>query len=312
MTQIFGTKTDGTLVPIQANSKGQLVAQGLDGPPGPEGPPGPPGVTWPGDPFEGAFLSWVNGAPKWVGDDSPIVVPGNRIGPILGVANNLELVFGSTPDPTYFYNGAKIVAVDENGNWKAPDSTIDSSEIWSRRGSVESGTIEGSISSLFNSNEGDGVKTSNLSNTVGNRSGKIKFDPPIGGPGDIIEINGNNGSAFPSGFASAGCSVEGFGGVDFGSGGWIDVSNSLGLKSISFSVGIPIQSDGSYANSPTVRNIRLNGRPLRDGPQVKGTIDRVSGSIVILSSADGLWFQDYWAESLPVLMSKRFARDHGF
>ena len=42
MPILYGTTSDGESLPVQVNEFGQLVAQGLLGPPGPEGPPGPP------------------------------------------------------------------------------------------------------------------------------------------------------------------------------------------------------------------------------------------------------------------------------
>ena len=42
MPILYGTTADGESLPVQVNEFGQLVAQGLAGPPGPEGQPGPP------------------------------------------------------------------------------------------------------------------------------------------------------------------------------------------------------------------------------------------------------------------------------
>ena len=41
MPILYGTTSDGESLPVQVNEFGQLVAQGLEGPPGPEGQPGP-------------------------------------------------------------------------------------------------------------------------------------------------------------------------------------------------------------------------------------------------------------------------------
>ena len=43
MATLYGTTADGEILPVQVNEFGQLVAQGLEGPPGPEGKPGPEG-----------------------------------------------------------------------------------------------------------------------------------------------------------------------------------------------------------------------------------------------------------------------------
>jgi hypothetical protein len=67
---------DGTVIPVQVDAQGRLVAEGLAGPAGPAGPQGPQGEK--GDPGtggglvlppgakEGWALGWVNGALGWV------------------------------------------------------------------------------------------------------------------------------------------------------------------------------------------------------------------------------------------------------
>ncbi len=40
MATLYGTTDTAELLPVQVNSKGQLVAEGMPGPPGPQGAPG--------------------------------------------------------------------------------------------------------------------------------------------------------------------------------------------------------------------------------------------------------------------------------
>lgn len=51
MATLYGTTSDGTLIPIQADTEGRLVAQGKEGPQGEPGTPGEPGAPGlPGEP----------------------------------------------------------------------------------------------------------------------------------------------------------------------------------------------------------------------------------------------------------------------
>lgn len=62
MPILYGTTSDGESLPVQVNEFGQLVAQGLEGPPGPEGQPGPSNPD--------GKLSFTHGAftPVWLSD----------------------------------------------------------------------------------------------------------------------------------------------------------------------------------------------------------------------------------------------------
>lgn len=72
MTVLQGTMSDGTLIPVQADSQGRLVCEGLQGP---EGPQGPPGVgELPPNPKNGDVLAWDNGL-VWVSGVIPAGPP---------------------------------------------------------------------------------------------------------------------------------------------------------------------------------------------------------------------------------------------
>lgn len=71
MTILQGTMQDGTVIPVQVDSQGRLVAEGLQGQQGIQGVPGPAGGSFalPAGPRDGQHLGWVNGALAWVGGD---------------------------------------------------------------------------------------------------------------------------------------------------------------------------------------------------------------------------------------------------
>ena len=80
---LLGTQSNGETLPVQVNSLGQLVTEGLtggegpQGPEGPEGPQGPPGENGQGVPLngsEGDVLTWIDGEPTWVGKPNDGVV----------------------------------------------------------------------------------------------------------------------------------------------------------------------------------------------------------------------------------------------
>lgn len=58
---------DGTVIPVQVDAQGRLVAEGLQGVPGPAGPAGPPGGSFelPSNPQENDTLVWKNGTLRW-------------------------------------------------------------------------------------------------------------------------------------------------------------------------------------------------------------------------------------------------------
>ena len=65
---------DGTVIPVQVDAQGRLVAEGLAGPAGPAGPQGPQGekgdpgtggVVLPPNPADGAQLIWRSGGLAW-------------------------------------------------------------------------------------------------------------------------------------------------------------------------------------------------------------------------------------------------------
>jgi hypothetical protein len=63
MAILFGTTAEGETLPVEVNEFGQLVAEGLPGPPGADGAPGIGEL--PPDPVEGDTLIWQDGQLVW-------------------------------------------------------------------------------------------------------------------------------------------------------------------------------------------------------------------------------------------------------
>lgn len=108
MAILFGTTADGETLPVEVNEFGQLIAEGLDGPPG---PPGPPGIgQLPPDPFEGALLGWEDGQLAWVGGSVPL--PPGTFGPIVSYANGVITL----AEELTLLNGQAVFLSDAAGN----------------------------------------------------------------------------------------------------------------------------------------------------------------------------------------------------
>ena len=126
-----GITEGGTAVPVQITEEGKVVAigeagpqgppgaDGKDGETGPQGPPGQPGtpgVQWPSNPFEGAFLMYLDGVVQWATPQEPIPVPQDWIGPITAVSSdNSILEFANNLNPEQFLNMTNVYACNEYG-----------------------------------------------------------------------------------------------------------------------------------------------------------------------------------------------------
>jgi len=111
MAILQGTMSDGTLIPVQADSQGRLVCEGLEGPPGqdgaqgpqgepgPQGPQGEPGqgITLPPNARNGDVLAWDNGL-VWVGGIIPTYPPAT--GQLIGISQTVGNPYSSYFDPS--------------------------------------------------------------------------------------------------------------------------------------------------------------------------------------------------------------------
>ena len=122
---LLGTQSNGETLPVQVDATGRLVAEGLQGAPGPEGPPGVGAL--PPDPFEGAFLGWINGELAWINSSVPIA-PG-VFGPITAwdPVNNILTVEGGIPESVG--PGVYLYQCEPDGTFFTQG--FDTSAIWS-------------------------------------------------------------------------------------------------------------------------------------------------------------------------------------
>lgn len=139
-----GTMQDGTVIPVQVDAQGRLVAEGLQGVPGPAGPQGPQGEK--GDPGsgggglppganEGDVLMWHEGAAIWVSTGGAIKPP--QPPPRFDYSNMLTVSQGGAVadaaamfdgnEGTYAYNdngGIKFTPANPvSGNWSIKFTT---------------------------------------------------------------------------------------------------------------------------------------------------------------------------------------------
>jgi len=102
MAILYGTQSNGETLPVLVDQFGNLLAKGIEGQPGTPGEPGPPGADGgsfplPPDPYEGAFLGWLNNELAWIGTP-PVPIPSGVFGPIANWnADGLLTVEGEIP-----------------------------------------------------------------------------------------------------------------------------------------------------------------------------------------------------------------------
>ena len=199
-----GITEGGTAVPVQITEEGKVVAIGETGPTGPTGPigpPGPPGETFPPDPFEGAFLVWLDGKPTWYAE-SPVPIPPGLSSVITGVDSEALLIFEKDVDQDVFFKGATVYAADENGSpWPTNSSGQNTSQFWERylTGTAPESFISNPINAF------DGNMNTFAINTGGDDiifippkpiqfNSKVEFYTESGSPGDQKqEVSINDG-----------------------------------------------------------------------------------------------------------------------
>jgi hypothetical protein len=208
MAILYGTTGDGTTLPVLVDQFGNLLAKGIDGEPGTPGTPGipgepgPPGADGgdfplPPDPYEGAFLGWLNNELAWIGTP-PVPIPDGVFGPItswdpggvLGVEGEIPpeiksgvYVYQCNQDGTIFVDGWNTTELWSNG-------------LTSTNGFQEPivNGFDGSINTVVNT-----VADSS------NQSIEVTFDPPITGTfiewysdggGSTYQVNGGTAVGF--------------------------------------------------------------------------------------------------------------------
>jgi hypothetical protein len=121
MAILYGTQSNGETLPVLVDQFGNLLAKGIEGQPGTPGTPGaqgPPGADGgsfplPPDPYEGAFLGWLNNGLAWIGTP-PVPVPDGRFGPITAYdPSGLLIVDGDIPQQVA--QGVYVYQCNEDG-----------------------------------------------------------------------------------------------------------------------------------------------------------------------------------------------------
>jgi hypothetical protein len=124
MAILYGTTGDGTTLPVLVDQFGNLLAKGIDGQPGQPGQdgapglPGPPGADGgdfplPPDPYEGAFLGWLNNGLAWI-STPPVPIPEGVFGPITSWSPSTTLIVDGEIPPQVA-QGVYVYQCNQNG-----------------------------------------------------------------------------------------------------------------------------------------------------------------------------------------------------
>ena len=172
---LLGTQSNGETLPVQVNQFGQLVAEGLQGPPGPEGPSGTcPDL--PPDPYEGALLGWLNGGLAWIGSE-PVPIPPGSFGPIKSWDANTGIVGIQGAIPDTIGNGVYLRQIDEYGIPFCEDwiQSVD----WATNVTATTEQFEDSISRIFTPEVDINSSAFQYFTAAPYTMSTVTFDPPI-------------------------------------------------------------------------------------------------------------------------------------
>jgi hypothetical protein len=113
-----GTMQDGTVLPVQVDAQGRLVAEGLPGPAGPAGPPGADGGSFalPPNPTEGDVLSWTGGQLVWTAMAQGVEMYPRVPGQGYAAAPGEPYIVGVTPANASLHNYGGPVSALFDGN----------------------------------------------------------------------------------------------------------------------------------------------------------------------------------------------------
>ena len=314
-----GITEDGTATPVQVNDEGKVIAIGEEGPPGPPGadgqdgqdsqvpgPPGPPGadgVQWPANPFEGAFLMYLDGVVQWATPQEPIPLPQDWIGPITAVSDDGSVLeFSETLNPEQFLYMQNVYACDQFGLPATRPGQINGDFLsTATEGKYDQyGTVNGTMQDIF---------TAGFTNFVEVRPGYYEGTSTQG-----FEITGINWEGLPAGTLI----VNGQSDVQVGSWASSNPAWRWGPQnqlrqfwdiSVSGDWTMRIQSDAtnsmdflcyalcSHYNKPNdfkITGITLNDEQLVDGPAAFGTVMQIVNNAVVLRSTNkGFEVGDY-------------------
>ena len=120
--------SDGEVLTVVDGDAAWAAPSGVPGPPGPEGPSGG-AFPLPPDPYEGAFLGWLNGGLAWVGAP-PVPIPESVFGPITAwnSGDGILTVDGSIPESVG--NGVYLTQTDQSGTPSNPSRQWNVAKNW--------------------------------------------------------------------------------------------------------------------------------------------------------------------------------------
>ena len=278
MAILYGTQSNGETLPVLVDQFGNLLAKGIDGPQGPPGDPGAPGVgELPPDPYEGAFLGWLNNELAWIGTP-PIPVPEGRFGPITGW-DSAGLLAVEGEIPSQINSGVYVYQCNEDGSifvegW-------DNSRKWSDA-AITGITTEPvndqpiTLDNVFNGNlttgSGMGGGTGNVSPTIWTLPTSVSYASKL-----EFHINTNSGGC---GYYFMGSTTSVASNFD----DWVEVATGAG----SFTSFGAYNTNGSGNGTIRIQAVRIDGETLLidqgeypTAPNLNFRIQSVSGQNLI-------------------------------
>jgi hypothetical protein len=255
MAILYGTQSNGVTLPVLVDQFGNLLAKGIDGQPGtpgipgPPGEPGPPGGSFPlpPDPYEGAYLGWLNNGLAWVGTP-PSPFPDGVFGPITGWdPAGVLTVEGVIPDQVnpgvYIYQCNEDGSIFVNG-WN-------NSQAWSLITTVSNST-SGTIQELYNDNLSNGIGGVS-SSSPGSDAGVVLQWQSLA-YAEKLEVYVQNGSAIATKLNN-GSWVSGTGDSSYQ---WVTLGTGVGSVET-----IAVKENRSNAGFD-IRGIKIDGKVLVD------------------------------------------------
>ena len=277
MAILYGTQSNGETLPVLVDQFGNLLAKGIEGQPGipgTPGKPGPPGGSFPlpPDPYEGAFLGWLNNELAWIGTP-PVPIPDGVFGPITDWdPAGLLTVQGDIPSQVK--QGVFIYQCNEDGTifvegWN-------NSQAWSDGGGHITG---GSWLNVFDADVPAGLDTNNGAYLASNDTTPSILTFSVGISG-VLKVwattDYTTGSTFIT--LNTGERVEITGGTN--SPAWYSFGAVTNVTSMT--LGSPSSTDGLVLGA-----MEINGRVLADqgeyptAPNLNFRVQSVSGQNLI-------------------------------
>jgi len=283
-----GITEGGTAVPVKVTEDGEVISKGIageqgppgedgkdgqQGPPGQDGQPGPPGtpgVQWPADPFEGAFLVWLNGQPTWYAEQ-PVPQPETVIGPILTVNSDDSFTVADSIDEQIFYQGRQLYVSDAGG--EILSAAWNQTKMWSEDLSDE---YQLEKYKAFDGNIHNGAQSAESAGTLTwTPSGGLAYSSLVRAYTSYLTYGGETAAFRFNGGGSVVTDVE----------GWYTLASGPGIiNSISHSYSATYR--GGF-NAIEVDGLQLVDSNFTPGPKGSGQVSAVFNNSVLLSRING-------------------------